>query len=402
MDPLAALVAEQAARRASRLRRRLAFFLVAPLPLFGVFLLLVVAGMTGAASDDEARRNADGLCAQFGGSDGQSGSPSTRGRASPSRSTVPAVAASPSPSSGATGQVPTMDGRPLSDEQRSVAQTIIATGREMNVPQQGIIIALMTASQESRLQNLQGGDRDSVGAFQQRPSQGWGTVEQLTDVHYAAGKFYSALLHTAGWQDMSLNDAAQAVQRSGFPDAYGQWQSLAVQLVGSAGGGDPIPAGCDITVHGGGDEPAPDGVVGAILDVLKSKLGTPYAFGGGTPTGPSVGRGGYVGWDCSSYMQMGVYQGTGGKVLLPRTSQAQGAAFAQYAVPVSQMQPGDLIFEEGSSPADAGHVAMAVGGGKMIEEPHTGASARIRDIDDGGVIGVIRLPLAKLMGQGAG
>jgi murein DD-endopeptidase MepM/ murein hydrolase activator NlpD len=85
--------------------------------------------------------------------------------------------------------------------------------------------------QESGLRNLPSGDRDSVGLFQQRPSQGWGTIDQLQDPAYAAGKFYERLLTIPDWHTMTLTDAAQAVQRSAFPDAYAKWEDDAAALV---------------------------------------------------------------------------------------------------------------------------------------------------------------------------
>lgn len=120
------------------------------------------------------------------------------------------------------------------------AATIAAVGIRRGVPRQGIVVALATASQESKLDNLAGGDRDSVGLFQQRPSQGWGTPEQIADPRYAANAFYSALLKVRGWQEMRVTDAAQAVQNSAHPELYQQWQQrsevLANALTGDAGG----------------------------------------------------------------------------------------------------------------------------------------------------------------------
>src|SRR6185437_7364283 len=81
----------------------------------------------------------------------------------------------------------------LDPTQIANAATIAAVGLVRKLPDQAIVVALATAYQESRLENLSGGDRDSVGLFQQRPSQGWGTPEQIADPHYAADKFYSSL-----------------------------------------------------------------------------------------------------------------------------------------------------------------------------------------------------------------
>lgn len=87
-------------------------------------------------------------------------------------------------------------------------------------------IAIVTAIQESKLYNLDHGDLDSVGLFQQRPSQGWGTAAQIMDPWYASGRFYEALVKIANWQSADINDVAQAVQRSGVPDAYGQHEAV--------------------------------------------------------------------------------------------------------------------------------------------------------------------------------
>lgn len=142
----------------------------------------------------------------------------------------------------------------LSAGQAANAATIAAVGIRRGVPKQAIVVALATAWQESDLENVTGGDRDSIGLFQQRPSQGWGTPEQIADPRYAAGRFYSALLKVKGWQEMRVTDAAQAVQRSAYPEAYEQHAGgaviLATALSGDAGGsvgctvdGDPTERG---------------------------------------------------------------------------------------------------------------------------------------------------------------
>ncbi|MBA2417248.1 MAG: hypothetical protein H0V64_15455 [Geodermatophilaceae bacterium] len=121
-------------------------------------------------------------------------------------------------------------------EQTANAATIAAVGRQLAVPERAITVALATALQESRLRNLDYGDRDSQGLFQQRPSQGWGTPEQVTEPRYAATAFYTALVELPDWEDMRLTDAAQAVQRSGFPEAYQQWEGEAQALTTALGG----------------------------------------------------------------------------------------------------------------------------------------------------------------------
>ncbi len=108
----------------------------------------------------------------------------------------------------------------LSTEQAENATTIVAVGVRRGLPARAASIALATAYQESNLRNLDHGDRDSLGLFQQRPSQGWGTAAQIQNPYYAVNKFYDALVKVDGYQTMRITEAAQEVQRSGFPEAY--------------------------------------------------------------------------------------------------------------------------------------------------------------------------------------
>ncbi|MEO5832087.1 MAG: heavy metal transporter [Nakamurella sp.] len=111
------------------------------------------------------------------------------------------------------------------------ASTINAVGLRRELPDRARVIALATALQESSLRNRPDGDRDSLGLFQQRPSQGWGTVAEISDPVYASGKFYDALVEVPDWPSLSLTEAAQAVQYSAFPDAYAKWEPAAERLV---------------------------------------------------------------------------------------------------------------------------------------------------------------------------
>lgn len=121
-------------------------------------------------------------------------------------------------------------------DQMANAATIVAVGKQMSVPEQGWVVAIAAAMQESGLRNLPYGDRDSLGLFQQRPSQGWGTPEQILNPTYSATQFYRHLLAVPGWPQMSVNDAAQAVERSGLPNAYGQHEPAARQVVAAVQG----------------------------------------------------------------------------------------------------------------------------------------------------------------------
>jgi LysM repeat protein len=126
----------------------------------------------------------------------------------------------------------------MTDEMRRNARVIVQVGRSAGVSDYGLVIALATAAQESTLRNLDWGDRDSIGLFQQRPSQGWGQPAQLNDPVYASRAFFGGavnpnpgatrgLLDIAGWKSMTVTQAAQAVQYSAYPDAYAKWEASA-------------------------------------------------------------------------------------------------------------------------------------------------------------------------------
>ncbi len=108
----------------------------------------------------------------------------------------------------------------LDPEQSENAALISAIAVRRGLPPRAASIALATAYQESKIANIEHGDRDSIGLFQQRPSQGWGTREQILDPYYATNAFYDALVEIDGYASMRITEAAQRVQRSGFPEAY--------------------------------------------------------------------------------------------------------------------------------------------------------------------------------------
>ncbi|WP_420842416.1 M23 family metallopeptidase [Glycomyces paridis] len=144
-----------------------------------------------------------------------------------------------------SGEFPAIE--PYSSEQVGNAAIIIAVGQELDVPSRGWIIAVATAMQESRLTNLghlgDRNDHDSLGLFQQRPSSGWGTPDQVTDPVYASTKFYEKLLTIENWESLPLTVAAQRVQISAFPDAYAKHEPKAIEIVNTlTGGGARIPA----------------------------------------------------------------------------------------------------------------------------------------------------------------
>ncbi|MFJ9248002.1 heavy metal transporter [Streptomyces sp. NPDC101776] len=118
----------------------------------------------------------------------------------------------------------------FSQEQTMNAATIAAVGTGRGMPERAVTIALATALQESQLVNIQHGDLDSLGLFQQRPSQGWGTKKEILDPTYAAGVFYEHLAKVDDYQKLPLTVAAQRVQRSGYPEAYAKHEPEATLL----------------------------------------------------------------------------------------------------------------------------------------------------------------------------
>ncbi|MFI6825033.1 hypothetical protein ACIBJE_29405 [Micromonospora sp. NPDC050187] len=124
---------------------------------------------------------------------------------------------------------------PLDDAQLTNAKAIVETAKETGVGERGAVIGVATALQESKLYNLGHlgvvNDHDSQGLFQQRPSTGWGSPEQITDPEYASTAFFEALKDVRGWQEAPLTVAAQTVQVSAYPFAYAQWEEQAADIV---------------------------------------------------------------------------------------------------------------------------------------------------------------------------
>ncbi|MBL6277339.1 hypothetical protein JMF97_14985 [Micromonospora fiedleri] len=123
----------------------------------------------------------------------------------------------------------------LNDEQVANTKAIIAATKKAGMDERAAVVSIATALQESKLENLghlgDRNDHDSQGLFQQRPSSGWGTVEQITDPEYSTTAFLKGLKQVDGWKDMPLTKAAQTVQVSAYPDHYAQWEQQAADLV---------------------------------------------------------------------------------------------------------------------------------------------------------------------------
>ncbi|MFZ4302047.1 hypothetical protein ACOZE3_29565 [Streptomyces cinereoruber] len=169
-------------------------------------------------------------------------------------------------------------------EQASNAATISAVGTTRGLPERAVTIALATALQESALRNIGYGDRDSLGLFQQRPSMGWGTPEQIMDPVYSAGRFYAGLEKVPGYSRLPLTVAAQKVQKSGFPQAYAKHEPDAALLAAALTG--RTPAGLSCTANPKEGEPGDPQRVRAELIRAFGQKAAPTAVTGG----PSAGR----------------------------------------------------------------------------------------------------------------
>jgi cell wall-associated NlpC family hydrolase len=279
--------------------------------------------------------------------------------------------------------------RTWSGEQTANAQTITSTVIQRGLPRRAAVIAVATAIVESGLRNLTYGDRDSLGLFQQRPSQGWGNPTTVLNPALATTQFLNHLITVPGWATMPPGTAEQTVQRSANPDAYAPQEAPAAALVTTfwTGPDNPIPlsppTGANPTQlaafgltgcpgQGGAGLPAApttinpkkmppgyqlpaDPTARAALAYAIAQLGKPYVWGA---TGPN-------GFDCSGLVQAS-WAAAGVPVSRTTTTQAHdGTAVAE----LSQAQPGDLLFipGEGGTAAHPAHVGLYAGGGVVLD-----------------------------------
>jgi cell wall-associated NlpC family hydrolase len=252
----------------------------------------------------------------------------------------------------ATNGLAVSDAQPLGPWdalQTANAALIVTIGTRLGVPPWGQVIALATAIQESGLRNLPYGDRDSLGLFQQRPSQGWGTPAQILDPTYATTRFYQALLAVPGWQSLPLAVAANSVQRSAYPLAYAEHQAQATQLYdhlapGQAAAGLSIPTGLSAR--------SLSNCAGGKAILARAATWLTAWHGGPVPYSMSISPvdlfHGYR-RDCSGYVSMAL--GLPGPGL-------DTAALAASATPITkaELQVGDLLINPG--PGGAGHVVI--------------------------------------------
>jgi hypothetical protein len=184
-------------------------------------------------------------------------------------------------------------------EQGRWASLIAAIAQERGLPPRATTIAIATAFQESKVHNIDYGDRDSVGLFQQRPSQGWGTVRQIMDPHHSIGAFYDALVKVRGYESMVITDAAQLVQRSGYPGAYAQHEDYARALASALRGYSPAKFTCQINPGTIGSTTAVvEDVAQAFGDITVTRKGDDASW----PLGGSPGDVEARGWAIAHYL----------------------------------------------------------------------------------------------------
>ena len=157
--------------------------------------------------------------------------------------------------------------RTLTPDQAQNAALIANIAVTRGLPDHAATVAIATAMQESRLTNLDYGDLDSLGLFQQRPSQGWGTAEQVSDMTYATNIFYDHLLQVPDWETIPVEDAAQEVQRSGYPELYATWDAMARAWASGWTGEQSAGVTCALEPATSSDA---DGLVAAISATLPN------------------------------------------------------------------------------------------------------------------------------------
>ncbi|MCZ4277399.1 C40 family peptidase [Rhodococcoides yunnanense] len=331
----------------------------------------------------------------------------------------------------------------LNERQLAIAKQSVAIGEAMGVPEQGILVALATQSQESSFRLLAntnvpdsfnyphdgvGSDHLSVNSFQQQVTI-WGDTPTLMNQVTANRLFYEHLLAVPGWESMPVTVAAQTVQGSAYPDAYADDETLArtlysqfkgagtqlsaddKQILADAGSAATATAvvdggsgtGCASGISNpNGPVFTPGGPFGAnVIAAAMRWLGTPYAWGGGNTDGPTGGisdGGGAadahgdtnkVGFDCSGLTLYAVFQASGGAISLDHYTGDTSTPGQLYDprgqdIPLDQKQPGDLIyFGSGGNTHHVGIYYGLDGGTEMLlNAPQSGDVVKVQPLSD--------------------
>jgi len=178
-------------------------------------------------------------------------------------------------------------------EQAQYAATIAAVSVQRGLPARAASIALATAYQESKILNVDYGDRDSLGLFQQRPSQGWGEPAQILDPYYSSNSFYEALSQVEGYENMPIDEAAQLVQRSADGSAYAPHEDNARALASALTGYSPAAFSCEVDEPAASAEPAGDEGLTPTASAVRSEVGRAFGelpAGGFSPEGVTSGH----------------------------------------------------------------------------------------------------------------
>lgn len=246
----------------------------------------------------------------------------------------------------------------LSADQTDNAALIAVTAAQRGLPARAATIGLATALQESRLINIDYGDRDSIGLFQQRPSQGWGTVEQIMDPVYSTGKFYDGLVRVPGYTELPVTEAAQAVQRSGFPDAYAQHETRSRAFASALTGWSPATLHCDLDPAAGPGDP----------DVVAARVQRDFA--GSVSTAVDAAASGGDGGEGTVVLldPAALTAATGGDATRSGWAVAQWAVAVAEALDVQAVAVGDAAWARGGtgwttgsqSPLPPGTVALTL------------------------------------------
>ncbi len=184
------------------------------------------------------------------------------------------------PTTPAGCRVPALSGSgtfKLSTDQAQNATIIAAVAFKLGLPDHAVTVGLATALRESRLENLTYGDLDSLGLFQQRPSQGWGTPAQILDPVYAATAFYQHLERVPGWETMAVTDAAQSVQHSATPLAYAPYETEARAVAAALTGETPAAFDCRLDGFSGAAPAVSALPAAAVRERGSTLLGAPVS-----------------------------------------------------------------------------------------------------------------------------
>jgi hypothetical protein len=232
----------------------------------------------------------------------------------------------------------------LDTDQAAIAATIAGVAARRHLPRRAVTIALAAALQESKLHNLDYGDRDSVGIFQQRPSEGWGPTADLENPIYATTKFFAALTHVTGYTTMPVYQAAQDVQHSADGSAYAQWEQLAGQLAGYFTGQSPHGVSCWFTPSG---RPGQANLAGAMRGIAQT-------FG---PAGQravvarvTLARSGKKGTESSAVLQVRRASAWAVASWLVSNAQDYGLSQVRYAGYVWKAADGSMGWQRASTP----------------------------------------------------